>query len=68
MNPIPMDVEALIKELESYYPPRCIGPQDTLEVAHRYAGAVELVQALRLRFDWTREHARKETLNVLRRQ
>lgn len=70
MNPIPQDVESLIKELESFYPPRCIGPQDRLEDAHRYAGQVELVQALRLRFDWTRDRAKtpKENLNVLRRQ
>lgn len=69
MTPIPSDVEALIKELESHYPPRCIGPQDRLEDAHRYAGAVELVQALRRRYDWTRETAMpKEILNVLRRQ
>lgn len=70
MTPIPQDVESLIKELESFYPPRCIVPNDRLEDALFYSGQVELVQALRLRFDWTRERAKnpKENLNVLRRQ
>ena len=53
MKPIPTEVADLVAELEKHYPRICIGPQDRIEDAHRYAGAVELVESLRLRLDWT---------------
>lgn len=53
MKPIPTEVADLVAELESLYPRACISPQDRIEDAHRYAGAVELVESLRLRLDWT---------------
>lgn len=58
MNPIPDGAQALIEELEELFPPKCKDPHESLEDHARYAGAVELVQALRLRLDWTRENAR----------
>jgi hypothetical protein len=57
MKPIPNDSEALIRELAEAYPARCIGPQDTLEAAHRYAGAVEVVEALVKRLEFTRANS-----------
>ncbi len=36
----------LIDELRKRYPPRCINPGESIEAAHRYAGAVELVDFL----------------------
>lgn len=66
MKPIPPTVEALIKELESQYRPRCITRGQTLEDAHREAGAAELVETLRQRFDWTQKHATaKEVLSCV---
>ena len=53
MTPLPNEVADVIAELEKNYPRVCIGPQDRIEDAHRYAGAVELVESLRLRLDWT---------------
>jgi hypothetical protein len=65
LNPLPDTVEDLIKELETLYPPRCVAVGDTLEAAHRYAGSVELIEALRIRFNWTRDNALpKELLHV----
>jgi hypothetical protein len=65
LKPIPDTVEALIEELETNYPHRCVAVGDTLEAAHRYAGAVDLVETLRIRFNWTRDNALpKELLHV----
>lgn len=55
VKPFPADVEALIDELESTYPPRCIQPDETPEQAHRYAGASDLVAGLRARYDRANE-------------
>lgn len=69
MNPLPQTVEALIEELEAIYPPRCIGRHDSLETAHRYAGASELVGELRLRLQHTIDQHRvaQELLPNVRR-
>lgn len=36
----------LISLLDEAHPPRCIGPTESLEQAHRYAGARELIESL----------------------
>lgn len=58
MTPIPNSAYELIEELEGIYPPKCKDPNESLEQHARYAGAVELVEALRLRANWTKENAR----------
>lgn len=58
MTPIPNSVRALVEELEDLYPPACKTPNESLETHLRYAGAVELVETLRLRLDWTHENAK----------
>ena len=37
----------LIDMLDEAYPPRCIAPGQTVESAHRYAGARSLIDSLR---------------------
>ena len=54
MTPIPTEVADLIAELEAMYPPRCVSPNENVNDAHRYSGQVDLVQALRLRYEWTK--------------
>ena len=46
---IPDRAYDLIDRLAEIYPPRCILPHESPETAHRYAGAVELVDQL---LDW----------------
>ena len=46
---IPNTAYDLIDRLAEIYPPRCILPHESPEAAHRYAGAVELVDQL---LDW----------------
>ena len=43
---LPDTVEALIEHLEAKYPERCIRPGETLEDAHRVAGARSVVDYL----------------------
>ena len=43
---LPKDSYDLIDRLVEQYPPRCILPNETIEDAHRYAGAVQLVNDL----------------------
>ena len=45
---LPLQTEQLIDTLEVSYPPRCIAKDETLEEHLRYAGAVDLVETLRL--------------------
>ena len=45
---LPPDTESLLELLENSYPPKCIQPDENLSEAHRYAGAVELVEKLRI--------------------
>ena len=51
MRPLPITHSGVIEELEALYPARCIGPNETPESAHRYAGKVELIAELRGRHD-----------------
>lgn len=64
MDPIPNSAAELIEELEALYPPACKDPNESLEQHARYAGAVELTQALRLRLDWTRQNARVKDIDT----
>ncbi len=41
------NLETLLEELESFYPPKCVGEDETLRQADRYAGKVELIRDLR---------------------
>lgn len=43
---LPVLTEALLPFLDALIPPRCIGKAQTLEEAHRYAGARDLVEQL----------------------
>jgi hypothetical protein len=43
---LPASSRDLIAALDKLYPPRCIAPGESLETAHRYAGARELVETL----------------------
>jgi len=51
MRAFPITIPGLIEELEALYPARVIGPTQSLESAHRYAGAVELIAELRGRYN-----------------
>ena len=43
---IPLYSDDLIKQLDAAFPAKCIGPQDRMEDAHRYAGKREIVELL----------------------
>lgn len=43
---IPVHSYELIRTLDRALPPRCISPGETVEAAHRYAGARELIDTL----------------------
>ena len=62
MRPLPETVEALLEDLETHYPPRCKDPSETLEQHCNYAGQVQLIADLRIRYDWTRENQRMESI------
>lgn len=51
MRPLPVTIVGMIEELEALYPARCIGPKESPEVAHRYAGKVELIAEMRARLN-----------------
>ena len=46
LKSLPLHAEDLVDALDKLYPPRCIAPGQSLEGAHRYAGARELVDFL----------------------
>ena len=46
-NPWPGLSETLVAHLETLFPPRCLAPNENVAEHHRYAGKVELVQAMR---------------------
>ena len=52
---LPMLATDLIRELAASIPERCIGANESLEAAHRYAGKRELVNSLLLRLKATEE-------------
>lgn len=58
MRPLPESVEELLEDLETHYPPRCKDPLETLEQHLNYAGQVQLVADLRIRYDWTGQEQR----------
>jgi hypothetical protein len=62
MRPLPITLSGVIEELESLYPARCIGPEETPENAHRYAGKVELIAELRGRHDAVTKRGELETV------
>ena len=53
MKVLPNEVKDLIAELHENYPPRCAYPDETELQHHRYAGAVELVQLLITRLEYS---------------
>ncbi len=57
MKPMPHTAAELVDELEAAYPPACMSEQDTVAGHQRYAGQVELIQALRRRLIWSEEEA-----------
>jgi hypothetical protein len=57
---IPLYSDDLIKQLDAAFPPKCIGVQDRMEEAHRYAGKRELVELL------LRLNAEKDTTLIRR--
>ena len=66
MRQLPNSVIGLIEELEAAYPPRCIQPDESPELAHRYAGNVEVVEKLRARYDAGMRMERKDLPKVIR--
>lgn len=46
LTTLPMYSFDLVDELDKLYPPRCIGETESLEAAHRYAGARAVVDKL----------------------
>ncbi len=62
MRPLPDTVDTLLADLEQHYPPRCKDPTETLEEHLIYAGQVQLITDLRIRFDWTQDNYRMATL------
>jgi hypothetical protein len=67
VKPLPETVEALVAELVATYPPRCIAVGDSMTDAHRYAGAVELAETLKLRLDRFRDDGIDPRTNILKR-
>lgn len=63
MKTLPNTVPGLIEELEALYPPRCIGPEESLRAADRYAGRRELVDELKARLQATEKRALRDALN-----
>jgi hypothetical protein len=53
MKALPVYAADMVRELDSQYPARCIGPKETLEEAHRYAGKRELIDGLMRRLKET---------------
>ena len=62
MRPLPDTVEGLLEDLETHYPPRCKDPSETLEQHCNYAGQVQLIADLRVRYVWTQDNYRMEAL------
>jgi len=58
LRDFPLHAEVLLEKLEEEFPPRCIGPNESLADAHRYAGKVALLKYIR---DWMESLDRKET-------
>lgn len=55
MNRLPHTAASLVEELAKSVPERCIGSNESLESAHRYAGKRELVQSLLMRLAASQE-------------
>lgn len=62
MKKLPATIGELITELDNMYPPKCIGQDDTLRDADRYAGKRSLVDELQLRWGSTEKHGLKDAL------
>ena len=62
MRPLPDTVADLLADLEAAYPPRCKDPSESLEQHVNYAGAVQLVTDLRVRYEWTRQNQRMQDI------
>ncbi len=62
MRPLPETVEGLLEDLETHYPPRCKDPSESLEQHTNYAGQVQLIADLRVRYEWTRQEQRMESI------
>lgn len=48
---LPHDTGLLIDYLNALFPPRCIRKGESLEDAHRYAGARELIDYIAMRYN-----------------
>lgn len=57
-NTLPLHAVDLVRELMALYPHRCLRVGQSAEDAHRYAGAVELVERLAIRLDYTENRDR----------
>ena len=56
---MPRDADLMVERLDALYPHRCIGMNESLEQAHRYAGMRELVDFLVHWRDQTIEYERQ---------
>lgn len=64
MTALPLHAEDLVDALDALYPPRCIGPGQSVEQAHRYAGAREIVDFLLMLKDRASTDRMKGTIHV----
>lgn len=64
IRPLPGNAVDLVRELADMVPPRCIGPDEPAELAHRYAGKRELVDHLIARLELS--HSSDPTQPLLR--
>jgi len=55
---LPVYAEELVAKLDEWFPPKCIGKNQTPEEAHRYAGKRELIEHLL----WLRKQAEENDL------
>jgi hypothetical protein len=61
--PMPRDADLMVTKLDELYPHRCIGLNESLEQAHRYAGMRELVDFMVHWRDETIEYERQAAQN-----
>lgn len=65
MKTLPNTVSGLIEELDQQWPPRCIGPEESLRAADRYAGRRDLVEELKARQQATEKRALRDALTKI---
>lgn len=65
MDKLPVYATDLVRELNASIPPRCVGSDESMQSAHRYAGKRELVEALLRRLNATQAAESDPTASLL---